>query len=77
MILLLLTTMTRSADNVVGMMDSAYFVSRTELLSFLNELLDLNLKKIEHTAPGHVACLLTEYIFPGSIPLKRINWEVG
>jgi RP/EB family microtubule-associated protein len=67
--------MTRSADNVVGMMDSAYFVSRTELLSFLNELLDLNLKKIEHTAPGHVACLLTEYIFPGSIPLKRINWE--
>ncbi|MGK3758884.1 MAG: RP/EB family microtubule-associated protein, partial [Bacillariaceae sp.] len=22
-----------------------------------------------------VACQLTDYIFPGSIPLSRINWE--
>eukprot|EP00751_Fragilariopsis_kerguelensis_P033877 CAMPEP_0170971018 /NCGR_PEP_ID=MMETSP0735-20130129/44973_1 /TAXON_ID=186038 /ORGANISM="Fragilariopsis kerguelensis, Strain L26-C5" /LENGTH=342 /DNA_ID=CAMNT_0011390897 /DNA_START=55 /DNA_END=1083 /DNA_ORIENTATION=+ len=68
--------MTRSADNAIGMMmDTAYFVGRQQLLIFFNELLDLNLTKIEHTASGAVACQLTEYIFPGSIPLSRINWE--
>eukprot|EP00536_Pseudo-nitzschia_multiseries_P015992 jgi/Psemu1/69695/estExt_Genemark1.C_9950009 len=67
--------MTRSADNVVGMMDNAYFVGRQELLSFFNNLLDLQLAKIEQTATGAVACQLTEYIFPGSVPMSRVNWE--
>ena len=67
--------MTRSADNAVGMMDNAYFVGRHELLAFFNDLLDLQLTKIEQTATGAIACQLTEYIFPRSIPLSRINWE--
>ncbi|OEU20585.1 hypothetical protein FRACYDRAFT_259593 [Fragilariopsis cylindrus CCMP1102] len=67
--------MTRNADNAVGMMDDAYFVGKSTLLTFFNELLDLNLTKIEQTATGAVACQLTDYIFPGSIPLSRINWE--
>lgn len=66
--------MTRSADNVVGMMDNAYFVGRHELLAFFNDLLGLQLAKIEQTATGAVACQLTEYIFPGSIPMSRVNW---
>jgi hypothetical protein len=56
------------------MMDGAYFTSRNELLSFFNTLLDLNLTKIEQTASGAVACQLTEYIFPNSIPMSRVNW---
>ncbi len=58
-----------------GMMDAAYFTGRKELLDFFNDLLDLNLSKIEQTASGAVACQLTEYIFPGSIPMQRVNWE--
>eukprot|EP00980_Cylindrotheca_fusiformis_P030685 scaffold25232_cov255-Cylindrotheca_fusiformis.AAC.1 len=57
------------------MMDQAYFVGRAELLDFFNSLLDLNLTKIEQTATGAVACQLTEYIFPGSVPMSRVNWE--
>ena len=57
------------------MMDTAYFVGRGELLDFLNDLLALKLTKIEQTASGAVACQLTEYIFPGSIPMSRVNWE--
>jgi RP/EB family microtubule-associated protein len=57
------------------MMDAAYFTGRKELLDFFNDLLDLNLKKIEETAPGAIACQLTELIFPGSIPLAKISWE--
>jgi len=56
-------------------MDQAYFVGRAELLDFFNTLLSLNLQKIEQTATGAVACQLTEYIFPGSIPMSRVNWE--
>ncbi len=56
------------------MMDAAYFTGRKELLDFFNDLLELNLKKIEETAPGAIACQLTELIFPGSIPPSRISW---
>lgn len=65
----------RSADAAIGMMDTAYFVGRAQLLAFFNDLLQLNLSKIEETASGAVACQLTEYIFPGSIPMQRVNWE--
>ncbi len=58
-----------------GMMDTAYFVGRVELLDFFNHLLDLQLSKIEQTASGAIACQLTEYIFPGSIPMTKVNWE--
>jgi len=67
--------MTRFTDNAIGMMDNAYFVGRQQLLSFFNDLLDLQLTKIEQTATGAVACQIAEYIFPGSIPLSRVNWE--
>ena len=56
-------------------MDAAYFTGRKELLDFFNELLNLNLTKIEQTASGAVACQLADYIFPGSIPMSRVNWE--
>ena len=55
-------------------MDAAYFVGRKELLDFFNNLLDLNLAKIEETASGAVACQITELIFPGSIPMSRVDW---
>lgn len=55
-------------------MDAAYFTGRKELLSFFNDLLDLNLTKIEETATGAVACQVTDLIFPGSIPMSRVNW---
>jgi len=56
-------------------MDAAYFTGRKELLEFFNDLLQLHLAKIEQTCSGAVACQLTELIFPGSIPMTRVNWE--
>eukprot|EP00585_Thalassiosira_rotula_P009215 CAMPEP_0196157922 /NCGR_PEP_ID=MMETSP0910-20130528/44902_1 /TAXON_ID=49265 /ORGANISM="Thalassiosira rotula, Strain GSO102" /LENGTH=137 /DNA_ID=CAMNT_0041422697 /DNA_START=56 /DNA_END=466 /DNA_ORIENTATION=- len=66
--------MSHATDSAIGMMDGAYFTSRNDILNFLNDLLDLNLTKIEQTASGAVACQLTEYIFPGSVPMSKVNW---
>jgi RP/EB family microtubule-associated protein len=57
------------------MMDGAYFTSRRDIIEFFNELLDMNLSKIEQTASGAVACQLMDYIFPESVAMKRVNWE--
>jgi len=64
-----------SADGVVGMMDGAYFIPRTEILDFFNTLLGMSLTKVEQTASGAVACQVMDYLYPGSIPMKRVNWE--
>jgi len=64
-----------SADNAVGIMDGAYFTGRRELLIFFNELLQLNLQKIEETATGAVACQVIDFMYPGSIQMKRVNWQ--
>lgn len=64
-----------SADNAIGMMDAAYFTSRKDILDWLNTTLELNLTKIEQTASGAVACQVIEYVFPGSIPMHRVDWE--
>eukprot|EP00956_Cyclotella_meneghiniana_P003355 scaffold4069_cov85-Cyclotella_meneghiniana.AAC.5 len=61
--------MSQSTDAAIGMMDGAYFTSRKDILDFLNSTFDLNLSKIEQTASGAVACQLTEYLFPNSIPM--------
>ena len=57
------------------MMDGAYFVGRKELLDFFNDLLDVEYQKIEQTASGAMACQITNIIFPGSVPMSRVNWD--
>jgi RP/EB family microtubule-associated protein len=57
------------------MMDGAYFTSRRDIIEFFNELLDMNISKIEQTASGAVACQIMDYIFPESVVMKRVNWE--
>jgi len=63
------------ADRSIGIMDPAYFVGRRELLEWINATLSLNLSKIEQTASGAVACQLMEAMFPGSIDMRKVNWE--
>ena len=59
------------------MMDGAYFTSRKDLLDFFNSLLKMSLTKIEETATGAVACQLIDYMYPGTMPMKRVNWEAN
>jgi len=43
-------------------MDSAYFVSKGDLLNWINTTLYLNLTKVEQAAPGHIACQIMDAI---------------
>lgn len=62
------------ANENIGIMEGAFFVSKSELLSWANNLLSLNLTKVEQMASGAAYCQLIDIMYPGNIPLSKINW---
>lgn len=48
----------------IGMMDAAFFVGKNELLTWLNELLQLNYSKVEQCANGAAYCQIMDAIYP-------------
>ncbi|KAJ1401630.1 EB1, C-terminal [Sesbania bispinosa] len=59
----------------IGMMDSAYFVGRNEILSWINNRLHLNLSRIEEAASGAVQCQLMDMTYPGAVPMHKVNFD--
>ncbi|KAF8088237.1 hypothetical protein N665_0548s0009 [Sinapis alba] len=59
----------------IGMMDSAYFVGRNEILGWINDRLHLNLSRIEEAASGAVQCQMMDMTFPGVVPMHKVNFD--
>jgi len=57
------------------MMDGAYFVGRVELLNWLNDFLQLDYKKVEQVSTGSAYCQLMDALYPGKIPLTKVNFN--
>ena len=55
--------------------NNAIEMSRGELLSWVNELLKTNLTKIEQLGTGAIYCQLTDVLYPGKIPMGKVNWK--
>ena len=53
--------------------NNAIDMSRAELISWLNELLNTNLTKIEQLGSGVAYCYLIDLLYPGKIPINRVN----
>lgn len=56
-------------------MDEGYFVSRQEILRWINHNLQLQLTSIEELGSGAVYCQLIDCLFPGRVPLGKVNWQ--
>lgn len=61
--------------STIGMMEGAFFVGRKEIMDWINSTLDLNLSKVEDTANGAVACQLLDIMYPGKVPMSKVNWN--
>ncbi|CAK9173007.1 unnamed protein product [Ilex paraguariensis] len=59
----------------IGMMDSAYFVGRNEILSWINDRLQLNLSRVEEAASGAVQCQMMDMTHPGIVPMQKVNFD--
>ncbi|KAG8652465.1 hypothetical protein MANES_06G094300v8 [Manihot esculenta] len=59
----------------IGMMDSAYFVGRNEILTWINNRLQLNLTRIEEAASGAVQCQMMDMTYPGVVPMHKVNFD--
>jgi RP/EB family microtubule-associated protein len=58
-----------------GIMDEGYFVSRKEILRWVNHTLGLDLTAVEQLGSGAVYCQLMDALLPGMAPLHKINWR--
>lgn len=61
-------------SSAVGMMEGAFFVSRTELLQWANDLLQVSLTKVEQCASGCIYCQVVDSCYPGTVGMKKLNW---
>merc|ERR1719476_574814 len=60
--------------STVGMMEGAFFVPRTELLAWVNGVLQTSLTKVEQCASGAVYCQIIDACHSGTISMKKVNW---
>lgn len=63
-----------SSMSAIGMMDGAFFVSRSELITWANDYFQLKLSKVEQCSNGAVYCQVIDCCHPGTVAMKKVNW---
>jgi len=58
-----------------GIMSGAFFVSKNEILKWYNDFFKAGITKIEETATGALHCQVLDSIFPGKVPLGKVNFN--
>ena len=50
-------------------------IAKHDLLSWINNLLQLKLTTIEQLGSGAVYCQILDSMHPGKVPLNKLNWQ--
>lgn len=58
----------------VGMMNQGYFAGRSELLGWMNDLLQLDYKKVEQVSNGAALCQILDAAHPGTVSMSKVNY---
>jgi len=61
--------------STIGIMDGAYFVGKKKILDWINDTLKLNFTKVEQTAFGGIAVQFLDIMYPGQVPMHKVNWS--
>ncbi|VDK49080.1 unnamed protein product [Anisakis simplex] len=64
-----------SVVNVYATSATTENLSRHEMLMWVNDCLQSNFGKIEDMHTGAAYCQFTDFLFPGSIQLRRVKWN--
>lgn len=64
-----------AADQSIAMMDGTYFVGRKEILDWINGVCQTSLTKVEQTCTGAIACMILDAIYPGKVPMSKVDWS--
>lgn len=56
-------------------MDKAYFVSKTDILAWVNQVTQANVTKIEQLGTGAIHCQLIDAYYDKVVPMNKVNWK--
>lgn len=56
-------------------MEGAFFVPKTDLLTWVNTSLQLNITKVEQLGTGAAYCQILDMMFPGKVNMSKVNWK--
>lgn len=59
----------------IGIMHPAFAVPKSTLLNWINTFFELNYTKVEQCASGALHCQILDAIYPGRVPLFKVNFD--
>lgn len=62
-----------SDPSSIGIMDGAFFVSKSELLDWLRTDFQIHIAKVEECGSGVVYLYIMERMFPGKVPMRKVK----
>jgi len=60
---------------ITDMLKNCYFTPRQKLINWINEVLQINLTKIEQLGVGSIYCQLLDAAYPSKVPLHKVKWK--
>eukprot|EP01071_Lankesteria_metandrocarpae_P008463 Lankesteria_metandrocarpae@DN4969_c0_g1_i2.p1 len=60
--------------SAVGMMEGCFFVPRTHLIEWLRDVFEVTITKVEQCASGSMYLQVLDKLFPGKVPMSKVNW---